>query len=109
VTGFPPDPEHFALLVQAFVGPQGAPGEEAFDFEVCTPSWLAGELDDRSLFPRHRLLLRRYDYRLLELAIRSLIQGTSGSSWQQVAERLARYGHWEFEDYAEAPSRSGER
>jgi hypothetical protein len=59
---------------------------------VCTPSWLAGEVGDRYLFPRHRLLLRRYDYRLMEVALRSLVQGTSGSSWQEVAARQARYG-----------------
>ena len=86
--GSPADPEHFAILVQASVGPKGVPGEESFDFEVCTPSWLAGKIGDRYLFPRYRLL-RRYDFRLVELAFRSLAQGTSGSCWQEVAA-LAR-------------------
>jgi hypothetical protein len=37
----PEDGDNFALLVTAFVGPSDAPGEEMFDFVVCTPRWLA--------------------------------------------------------------------
>jgi len=96
----PEDPECFCVLVQAFVGPQGEPGEEAFDFTVCTPRWLNSHPAQKGfLFARHYLLLWRYDYDLLRRAITDLCARAKGPDWETVANRLARYGHWEFEDY----------
>jgi hypothetical protein len=41
---------------------------------------------------RHYLI-----FRLIE----RLVQNCSGESWQDVAPKLARIAHWEFEDYRE--------
>src|SRR5580698_6825215 len=37
-----PEPP-FGFCVLAIVGPLGAPGQESFDFMVCTPDWFALE------------------------------------------------------------------
>jgi hypothetical protein len=96
----PADPEVFGILVQAMVGPHGAAGSESFDFIVCTPGWLATENFELGYrFGRHHLFLKRYDYSVLWQAIEKLCNTTSGSDWTTAAERLGRYGHWEFEDY----------
>lgn len=99
----PEDPERFCILVQAMIGPKGAPGEESFDFSVCTPKWLDHYLADKTfVFGRHYLLVKYYDYVLIWNAIEIACRPIQGDSWSDVAERLSRYGRWEFEDY-EAP------
>lgn len=96
----PPDAEHSGLLVQAMIGPEGQPGEESFDFLVCTPSWLAAVFrDKRYVFGRHYLFLPQYDYAVLEQALRQVCEQAVGENWQAVAANLSRYGKWEFEDY----------
>lgn len=96
----PPDAEHFGLLIQAMIGPEGQPGEESFDFLVCTPSWLAALIrDKRYAFGRHYLFLSRYDYAVLYQAIRQVCEQATGEDWHAVAAYLSRYGKWEFEDY----------
>jgi len=98
----PPDPECFGILVQAFIGPHNGPGEESFDFMVCTLRWLATQVHDGEyLLGRHYLFLTRYDYAVLKRAIVHVCDLAEGETWQEVAERLARYGQWEFEDYKE--------
>jgi hypothetical protein len=46
----PEDPEDFALLVQAMVGPRGEEAEESFNFVVCTPRWFDAQRFEKA-FP----------------------------------------------------------
>ncbi len=96
----PEDPTHFSILVQAMVGPRGEQGEESFDFIVCTPRWLEATLSqDGFVFGRHYLIVPRYDYYLIWQAIEDLCNRTDGPDWTTIANKLGRYGQWEFEDY----------
>lgn len=101
----PEDPLVFGFLVQAFIGPIGEMGEESFNFIVRSPQWIAeNELSDASvgdqyLFARHYLILHRYSYEVLLQAISKLCDSVQGPDWETIAERLGRYGYWEFEDY----------
>jgi hypothetical protein len=96
----PDDSEHFSLQVTALVGPAGQEGEEGFDFTVCSPTWLArGELPKGFAFQRHTLLVTRWDAGLVERAISDLCMRTEGEDWTEVAQKLSRFGRWEFEDY----------
>jgi len=63
----PEDPESFGVLVQAMIGPAGA-----------------------------HLFVDRWDYAVVERAIGDLCAHSEGSDWNEVAARLACYGHWEF-------------
>lgn len=96
----PDTPDVFLLQVRAIVGPRGAPGEESFDIKVCTPGWLADmcEIED-FVVGRHYLIVARYDFVALKRNIVRLIESCSGNSWQEVAQKVARIGYWEFEDY----------
>jgi hypothetical protein len=98
----PDDPECFGVFVQAFVGPQGGEGEESFGFMVCTARWLEGRSFEKGFaWGRHHLFLKRWDYSVLERVVRDLCTHAEGPDWESVAARVARYGHWEFEDYVE--------
>jgi hypothetical protein len=93
----------FGVLVQALIGPEGTKGEESFDFIVCTPEWFASDRLPRAdsiASGRHILFMRRFDYVALENFIRNYCASCQGRTWHDVAEKLARLGHWEFEDYA---------
>ena len=74
----PDDAAHFALGVTASIGPAGEDGAELFQFEVCSPSWLAKQsLPKGFAFQRHKLLLERWDPELVERAIRDLCLRTA--------------------------------
>jgi hypothetical protein len=98
----PENPENFAFLLQAMIGPEGKKGEESFDIEVCTPKWLEEtyELEDVVL-GRHHLIVREYNYERIINSIKDFLQLCSGADWNEVAEKVARLGKWEFEDYIE--------
>ena len=85
----PDDSEHFALHVMALVGPADGPGEESFDFTVCSPSWVARqELAKGFAFMRHTLLLARWDAGLVERAISDLCARPEGADWAEVGQKL---------------------
>ena len=98
----PVDPTCFCLCVQALAGPLGGEGEESFDFVVCTPEWLRVKHGDEAVvLGRHHILVFNYDYKRLRRQIEQVVNSAEGPDWSTVAERIARHGHWEFEDYRE--------
>jgi Immunity protein 8 len=99
----PKDAACFGILVQAMFGPSGTEGEESFDVVVCTPDWLKEELSREVLVVgRHHIVVARYDYEMIEAFLKTHAQSCQGATWRDVAERLARLGKWEFEDYRPA-------
>jgi hypothetical protein len=95
---FQPDGS-FGILVQAMVGPSSAPGEESFGIIVCTPAWFADRMAGDIYPGRHHLFVRRYDFHLLKKYLERYCSTCTVASWHEVAEKLGRLGHWEFEDY----------
>ena len=96
----PPNPTNFAFQLQVMAGPKGAAGEESFDLEVCTPEWLAERLrTDKVVIGRHHLMVTDYDWPPISAFIRTWVGNCEGDTWEQVALKIGRLGHWEFEDY----------
>jgi hypothetical protein len=96
----PSDPSDFAILVQAMIGPTDGEGEESFDFVLCTPHWIAREMQTRDhRWGRATLVVPRYAYEMLERAVVALCGRAQGDDWPQVAVLLNRWMTWEFEDY----------
>jgi hypothetical protein len=99
----PDAPDRFLLQIRAIVGPKGAPGEESFDIRVCTPAWLADVCEAEGfVVGRHYVVVAKYDFAALKSVVTKLIESCSGNSWQEVAQKVARIGYWEFEDYQPA-------
>lgn len=98
----PPSPTNFAFLLQVMVGPDGMEGEESFDVEVCTPEWLAQSYGPSGIvLGRGHLIVFRYDFPAIDAFVRDFVEGCVGATWPEVAAKVARLGHWEFEDYEE--------
>lgn len=99
----PPIADDFGVLVSALIGPDDGEGEEIFYVTVCSPTWLAraamAENAKGFEFVRHRLVVERWDPQLFHRAVSDLCSHASGSDWSEVANKLSRYLHWEFEDY----------
>ncbi len=51
-----------------------------------------------TIIGRHHLLVFHYNYAELERFIAKYAERCTGNSWPEVAEKLSRLGHWEFED-----------
>ena len=97
---YPENPDSFAFLLQAMIGIKGEDGEDTFDIEVCTPEWLKSNYSkDEVLIVRHMMIVFEYDFERIKQRIKKYCDGTSGKTWEEIAEKLSRIGHWEFEDY----------
>ncbi|MCW5971452.1 MAG: immunity 8 family protein [Blastocatellales bacterium] len=99
----PPDTENFCFLLQLIAGPASEKGEESFDILVCTPRWLLENLKQEDvLIGRHYLIVKEYDFNRISHKIHKFVARCEGSNWDEVASKLSRLGHWEFEDYRES-------
>ena len=107
-TFVPDDPKRFAFLVQMIAGPAGAEGEESFDFEVCTPGWLHELIRrDGPVNGRHHVIIDTFNWPALQTYFQKLVSRCQGQDWHEIATKLSRYGHWEFEDYTQAAGNAG--
>ena len=83
------------------IGPALQDGEESFDVEVCTPAWLAQRYGPHGIVSgRHHLIVFEYDFKVIDSYLREFVANCSGDTWQDVAGKIGRLGHWEFEDYS---------
>jgi hypothetical protein len=95
-----PEGAAFRVSLRALVGPLGLPGEESFDFDVCSPAWLMAEADSGSIIEgRFLLIARDFDAQRIEKYVRQRIEEALGKDWPEVAGKIARWAHWEFEEY----------
>ena len=98
----PENPFDFQILVQAMIGPDSSVGEEAFDIIVCTPSRIEEMIAQNGyMFPVHHLIVERYDYHLIRGAVEEICESAFGSDWKDIANKLSKFGAWEFADYVE--------
>jgi hypothetical protein len=89
----------FGIYIFAMVGPAGSLGEESFGITVCTPDWFEQTMKESVRSGRHHLFVKQYDYEQLKRFLTGYCSTCMGSSWAEVAEKVARIGYWEFEDY----------
>src|SRR5262245_31855294 len=95
----PADPADAAVLVEASIGPKGAPGAELFSFVAITSRALARH--QRTRWGRCYLIVNHVSWESVEAAVHNLLSQCSGDNWAQVAERLNREMHWELEAHRE--------
>ncbi len=92
--------DRFGLFIQAMVGPAGEDSEESFDFLVCTPVWLAEQVQSKGpLLGCHHVVVATYDFNALERFVRAFCEECTGATWREAGARVGRLGRWEFEDY----------
>src|ERR1700748_330034 len=95
----PENNENFSFLLTVTVGPKGEIGAENFDIDVCTPKWLLDNQYDDFVLGKGKLIVFRCDMKKILARIRALFNECNGEDWNEIAVKLSRIGHWEFEDY----------
>lgn len=82
-------------------GPDDSNGEESFGLLVCNALYVQQKAMDGPFSGRHHLIVSEFDVSVVRQFLLRAADHCSGGTWDQVAEKLARIGHWEFEDYSE--------
>lgn len=89
-------------LVVFIVGLAGTPDGEIFQATVCTPRYLEEiAAKDGVVDGRHFLIVDGLNRSKVEGFITKRVSALSGRGWPELAEKVARLGYWEFEDYQE--------
>jgi hypothetical protein len=98
-THVPDDPENFAFLVEMIAGPSNGPGDEQFQFIVCTAGYLAEQVRRRGPMPGHHLVIvDRYHWPTIKEYFERLVTRVWGADWREVARKLSRHSIYEFEE-----------
>ena len=99
----PENPRCFGFLLEASFGLEGVPGADLFDIMVCTGPWLEDQARQTSgiIIGRHYLIVDRYDFGRIKRFLEDYANKCEGGTWDEIAEKLGRLGHWEFEDIDE--------
>lgn len=97
-----PAVEPVNLVIAA--GPAGGPGEERFQISVCTIDALALLVARQGIvIGRHYLFVEVINTKRIEAFLHDRLRRIDGRNWHEVAEKIARIGYWEFEDYTGPP------
>lgn len=96
----PVNPENFGLSIRLEAGLVGSDMADLFDLFLCTPYWIQEQCaQNGAIWGRHMLLMPEYDYGLILQAVIRRMDACQGRDWHEVANKLARFAAWEFEDY----------
>jgi hypothetical protein len=94
--------EPTSTLLVFTAGPAGQPSGETFQVIVATQEALAELIArDDIVIGRHYLFVSIIRQDRVEDFIRDRVGRLDGRDWNQLAEKIARIGYWEFEDYTE--------
>jgi hypothetical protein len=97
------------LLVFA-AGSVGVSSGETFQVTVCTPEGLAALVArDGVVIGRHFHFVASIQTDQIEEFILDRLRRLGGENWSELAEKTARVGYWEFEEYVEYGKRRRSR
>jgi hypothetical protein len=92
--------DNFELTLRVMFGPAGDEASDSFQIQVCTPKWLQARCEGGEIISgRHRLIVGEFDFIKIRKYLEALCRRCSGNDWNEIAQKLSRYGYWEFEDY----------
>ncbi|APR39179.1 MULTISPECIES: immunity 8 family protein [unclassified Paraburkholderia] len=96
----PEDQMCFGFWVTVQVGPDNEEGGHLYQILVCTPDWIKTKyLHAGAVWGRHMLIVSHYDCDRIKSEIARYVEGCTGKNFWELAQKVARIGAWEFEDY----------
>lgn len=90
----------FSITLQIIVGIQDQDGGESFCIDVCTPKYLIENFKQSDMiWGRHYLFVFEYNFSMIKKKIDEYFESINNGNWDDISEKMARIGLWEFEDY----------
>ena len=97
----PDDDQNFGLWLSLDIGPADGDGAEVFQLLYCSPIWFQEhELKGGLRSGEHTVFAKMYDRRALLAFVERRIQACEGPNWHEIALKLSRLFHWEFDGYS---------
>lgn len=94
----PPDPDCCWIRVHADIGSESGTGADCFTVYVTTPAFLANSLvGEKYQLGRGLLLVAKFDWDVVEEAVRAVCGSVSGTEWRDLAAQLSRHFYYEYE------------
>lgn len=94
----PDDPKKVYFLLEIEIGLQGKNGSDLFQLIIATPNALA-DIPFSSMFGRGILIVKRYGWPEVQVAIEEILEKCQGDEWINVASKLNKYFIWEYDDH----------
>ncbi|QHV93874.1 Imm8 family immunity protein [Spirosoma endbachense] len=90
----------FDFPLRFVIGPKDALGGECFDVLVCNLAYFQNKFPPGEvIFGRHLLIVQQYDFNNILDFVAKYVTSLEEDTWDALANKLARIGKWEFEDY----------
>lgn len=90
----------FCVPIQAFFGLDGDVATDSFSFLFCNGDYLKRKVEENGfIVGRLMIVVDQLSREIIEKALISIAEQIEGTDWTDVANKLNRYGQWEFEDY----------
>ncbi|MDQ0104497.1 hypothetical protein J2T10_004172 [Paenarthrobacter nicotinovorans] len=94
------DPANDGVFLRMIIGDDQGRGEESFDVIVCTVKWLESQVKiEGPIFSRAYLLMPEVDLPAAMTFLRRAISKIQGATWEAVANEIAKFSIWEFDNY----------
>ncbi len=95
-----PIADSWSLPLWMMCGVYGQSGEDEFIVTVCSVDWVRDRIkEDGLLSGRNLLIVEGFSWSRIHAYLEKYVSSCSGSSWKEIASKLARLGHWEYENY----------
>jgi hypothetical protein len=96
---WPVEEDKFVIGIDLTIGPEGEKGGDFFSVQVCSPKWLIENCKE-PIFCRNLIVMNEYDNTAIKMNLVRVVSEVDRPTWHELALYLARYFHWEFEDYS---------
>lgn len=97
---YDPDPLlPFDFEVNLSIGVAGRRGADLFRIRVCNPAAIAQIVGGAIvMFGYNRIVVERFEYATFRKVIEAYCASCEAQTWTELAHRISRIGHWEFEN-----------
>ena len=95
--------EDIYFPLDVYIGSTEKGGADVFQIQIASPEAMRSRFEEQiCVSGRHHLIVMDYDWKSIRSFLEELIASCESDNWDKVTEKLARYFHWESEDYVAA-------
>jgi hypothetical protein len=89
-----------SLWIEFRAAPEDSCGADDYRILGCTPDWIKQVCrHEKVVSGRHMLIVLEYDIEEIKSAIDRSVEECNGRDFEEMANKIARFAAWEFEDY----------